>query len=421
MNATSLLWKSQVWAMLRLVDTATTIGARIRELREKAGVQSQALAVGLGIDSSAMSNIEKGKRAVKSSELAAIASILGVSPLAILSEDSILAELPVAARSTEPDDSAAPVLARLTSLAELHELLSGAGYGTKPTLDEVPPVDLDDWLRSGEELARWAREYVLPPVDTATSDRFAELADAIERNLGVDVLVEEFAKSAVLGASITDPRFPFILVNRHQPITRALFTLAHELGHVLSGDGTEAITLDVSLTPHTNPERFANAFAASFLMPPSSMQEMIDMYGLTTRALALMVTRFGVSFESLVYRLHNLGHVSADTRDRLQAQGWPAVLQDLNSEDRRRALSRQGMRPERRPPGILTVRTVDGYQAGVVSVRPLAGLLDQPAEDLLNLYVRERDSLDEWHTVKETGSVAATAAPDEDRYSGVPA
>lgn len=339
------LIKSQVSAMLTLVDTETSIGARIRELREKAGVQSQALATSLGIDPSAMSNIEKGKRAVKSSELAAIASILGVSPLAILSPDSLLSELPVAARSTDAESSSAPVIARLTALAELHQLLSDAGFGTKPALTEVPPVDLDDWRSSGEELARWAREYVFPPVETSTRDRFAELADAIERNLGIDVMVEEYAESDVLGASITDRRFPFILVNRHQPITRALFTLAHELGHVLSGDGIESITLDVSLNLHTKPERFANVFAASFLMPPSSMQEVIDMYGLTSRALALMVTRFGVSFESLVYRLHNLGHVSAEGRDRLQGQGWPAVLQDLDSEERRRALSRQGMRP----------------------------------------------------------------------------
>jgi Zn-dependent peptidase ImmA (M78 family)/DNA-binding XRE family transcriptional regulator len=421
MNATLKLCKSQDWAILAAVENAASIGTRIRELREKAGVQSQELASSLGIDPSAMSNIERGKRALKSSELAAIASILGVSPLAILSGDSLLSKLPVAARGTEAERSSGSALARLTALAELHQLLSDSDedLGTKPWLDEVPTASLDDWRESGDELARWARQYVLPPTDTAPLDRFTELAEAIERNLAVDVMVEEFPELEVLGASITDRRFPFILVNRNQPTSRALFTLAHELGHVLSGDGGEAITLDVSLTLHTKPEMFANAFAASFLMPLSSVQEEIDKYGVTSKALARMVTRFGVSFESLVYRLHNLEHISATTRNRLQSQGWPAVLSDLGPEDRRRALGRQGMRPERRPPGILTVRTVGGYQAGVVSVRPLAGLLGLDPDVLLESYVRERDSQDVWDSGESEGGSQATS--DEDRYSGVPA
>jgi Zn-dependent peptidase ImmA (M78 family)/transcriptional regulator with XRE-family HTH domain len=405
------------------MDSPVSIGARIRELREKAGVQSQALAERLGIDPSAMSNIERGKRAVKTSELASIASFLGVSPLAILSSDSLMSQLPVAARATNSEGTSGSVVARLTALAELHQLLSDSEQelGAKPWLDEVPAVNVDDWLRSGEELARWARQSVLPPTDSGPLDRFSELAEAVERNLGVDVMVEEFPAREILGASITDRRFPFILVNRNQPISRALFTLAHELGHVLSGDGGEAITLDVTLMPHTKPEMFANAFAASFLMPLSSVQEEIDMYGVTSKALARMVSRFGVSFESLVYRLHNLGRISAVTRDRLQSQGLPAVLLDLSDDERRRALGRQGMRPERRPPGLLTLRTLAGYQAGVVSVRPLAGLLDRDPDELLEAYVRERDSQDVWGAETADEASAEHATSDEERYSGLPA
>lgn len=422
-SATPGSGKSQEWAILASVDTAASIGARIRELREKAGVQSQELAASLGIDPSAMSNIERGKRAVKTSELAAIASALGVSPLAILATDSLMAQLPVAARATDSGGAIGSAVARLTALAELNELLSQSDeeLAAKPWLDELPAVDGDDWLRSGEELAQWVRQYVLPMADTPPLDRFTELAETIERSLGVDVMVDEFPAGEILGASITDRRFPFILVNRNQPITRALFTLAHELGHVLSGDGGEAVTLDVTLTLHTKPEMLANVFAACFLMPSSSVQEEIDMYGITSKALAHMVIRLGVSFESLVYRLHNLGHISAVTRDRLQSQGWPAVLQDLGPDERRRALGRQGMRPERRPPGLLMLRTLAGYQAGVISVRPLASLLDQDPDDLLEAYIRERDSQDIWgeETSDRASPNGATSA--EDRYSGIPA
>jgi hypothetical protein len=205
-------------------------------------------------------------------------------------------------------------------------------------------------------------------------------------------------------------------VNRDQPSSRALFTLAHELGHVLSGQGEHPITFDMSLSEHTPPEMFANAFAAAFLMPMSNVQAIIDQDRLTSRALARMVTEFGVSFESLVYRLHNLGHISATQRDRLRALGWPAVLADLDPEERRRALGRQGMRPERRPPGLLVLRTFQGYQQGSVSVRPLAGLLDVDADELLGQLVREQDSLD----AVDTADPSRHETSDEERYSGSP-
>ena len=405
------------------MNTDATIGARIRELRERAGLQSQELAAALGIDPSAISNIEKGKRAVKTTELAVIASTIGVSPLAILSPESPVSQLPVAARATDSEGSVGTVVARLNALTDLHHLLldSGCELANGSSLDEVPEVDIEHWLASADRLAQWARESLLPPSDGAQPDRFTKLAEAIERNLGVDVMVEGFPAREVLGACITDRRWPFILVNRGQPITRALFTLAHELGHVLSGEGKESITLDVTLTQHTKEEMFANAFAASFLMPSSSVQELIDKFGVTSKALASMVSLFGVSFESLIYRLHNLGKISAATRDQLQSLGWPAVLQDLGTEDRRRALARQGMQPERRPPGLLTVRTHAAYEAGIVSVRPLASLLDVNPDELIDLYVRERDSQEAWsgNVTNETG--VDPSSSDEDRYSGVPA
>ena len=62
-------------------------------------MQAQALAAAIGIDPSAMSNIERGKRAVKANELVSIARALRISPLAILEPDSLPARMPLAPRS----------------------------------------------------------------------------------------------------------------------------------------------------------------------------------------------------------------------------------------------------------------------------------------------------------------------------------
>jgi len=396
------------------VSNETTIGARIRALRERAGIQSQELAARVGLDPSAMSNVERGKRAVKTEELARIAKALGVSPLAVLTEGSLLERLPVAARAQAEVVSDGSAVARLTALAELHEVLSGHDIPSNPRLGDVPGIDVDRWLSSADTLASWVRTRI--PLDGPQKDRFSELASAIEQKFRIDVLVED-SGDAIAGASITDRRFPFIFVNRDQPVTRGLFTLAHELAHVLSGEGESALTLDVNLTAHTNPERFANAFAASLLMPKASIDRIIAESGRDATALARMVWEFGVSFESLVYRLHNLGIINAHGRDQLRGRGWTAVLTDLEDNDMRRALlSTLGMRPEQKPPDLLTERAFLGYQQGVVSVRPLAGLLGLPPDDLLESMVRVHDSRDalgdDYSRVDDVS--------DEDRYSGDP-
>jgi len=380
----------------------------------KTRIQSQELAARVGLDPSAMSNVERDKRAVKTEELALIAKALGVSPLAILSEGSLLERLPVAPRAQAEVVSDGSAVARLTALAELHEVLSAHDIPSNPCLDDVPAVDLDRWLASADMLSSWVHTHV--QLEGPHTDRFYELATAIETRFRIDVLIED-SGDEIAGASITDWSFPFILVNRDQPVTRALFTLAHELAHVLSGEGESALTLDVKLTAHTNPERFANAFAASLLMPKARIEEIITESERGATALARMVWEFGVSFESLVYRLHNVGIINAHGRDQLRGRGWTAVLTDLEDSDMRRALlSGLGMRPEQKPPDLLTERAFQGYQQGVVSVRPLAGLLGLPPDDLLERMVRVQDSRD---ALGEDYSRVVEVS-DEDRYSGDP-
>ena len=115
-------------------------------------------------------------------------------------------------------------------------------------------------------------------------------------------MVESLASVAPLGLSITDAEFSFILVNAEQLRSRALFTLAHELGHVLNSDGA-TINIDRDLRARTDEERLANAFAAAFLMPEPQVRAAIDRFGRGADCLARMLLRFGVSHETLVYRL----------------------------------------------------------------------------------------------------------------------
>jgi hypothetical protein len=129
-----------------------------------------------------------------------------------------------------------------------------------------------------------------------------------------------------------------------------------------------------------------------------------------------MLVEFGVSFESLVYRLHNLGLINALGRDQLRARGWTGVLNDLEHDDRRRALiDSMGSQPERRSPGLLADRAFRAYQQGVISVRPLATILGMDEDALLDKFVRDQDSREVLN-----GLFLGEVTSPEERYSGNP-
>jgi transcriptional regulator with XRE-family HTH domain len=375
------------------MESSSVVGARIRDLRERAGVQSKELAGRLGIDPGAMSNIERGKRGVKAQELAIIAEVLNVSPLAILDEDSLLSRLPVAPRAAVGTDVPTTAFERLVALSELHEVLAQGGIPASPCLVGAPTVNISRWLPAAQTLAAWASNELkgVSPGD----QRFAGLVAAIPEHLGIDVFVEP-GSGELCGASVIDDEFSLIFVNSDQPTPRALFTMAHELGHILSKEG-DTLTIDVDLVAHSDLERFANAFAACFLMPKAEIQEELGGQQPTAESLSRLLERFGVSFESLIFRLHNLGLIDADGRDRLRSLGLKGLVSNIADKQlAAHLLSRLGSRPDSQSPVLLLARTLAGYRQGLVSVRPLAGLLGlEPDQVLMAMELDADDALDQ--------------------------
>jgi transcriptional regulator with XRE-family HTH domain len=359
------------------------VGARIRALREASGLQAQEFAAAIDLDPTVVSNIERGVRAVKTSELTRIASALRVSPLAILDENSLLARMPMAARAQGVSVAESDVYNKLTVLAELHEVLSRGGISNHPKLDDLPAVRTEYWKRAADRLAAWVFEHIELRSDGI--DRFAQLNDAIERDLGIDVVVAPSREEDFFGAAITDREFPVIFVESSQLRARALFTLAHELGHVLVQDGIH-YSVDTDLAGKDDRERLANAFAASVLMPEAEVRGMLDSGGRTAQTVARMLIKFGVSFESLVYRLYNLRLIDEVSRRRLHEAGWGGLMGQMSQADQALAaqlISARNTPVEPQPPKLLCARLWAGFRQGVVSIRPLAGLLGEDPDDLL--------------------------------------
>jgi Zn-dependent peptidase ImmA (M78 family)/transcriptional regulator with XRE-family HTH domain len=374
------------------------VGARIRLIREAVGLQAQDLGARVGLDPTVISKIENGKRAIKAVELTRIAEALKVSPLALLEDDPVLSNLPLAARRAGPSITRGGAYQRLLSLSELHVVLAGAGIPTSPNLAGVPDVSALSWLDGATRLADWAcgqllvgpgGQLLVGPGD----QRLSALATAIEGKLKVDVLIEPYPDDALSGAAITHRTFPLIFVNSEFAQPRSLFTLAHELGHILAGHADDSITLDRELSGSTDAERMANAFAAIFLMPEDYIRKEITDRGRKVSSLIYLTYMLGVSYESLIYRLHNLRLINAEGRDKLKAINWHQLSSYLNNPEFSHGLSRDQIgrlqyrstvKPAGRPPALLLQRAWDGYRKGIISIRPLAGLIGLEPEDLID-------------------------------------
>lgn len=132
----------------------------------------------------------------------------------------------------------------------------------------------------------------------------------IAKSLGVEVL-DVHPKQNVSGALVKKKgEDPSILLNAKDSRNRKRFTCAHELGHYIRRATRPEQQYEYvdyrderSSTGTDEEERYANSFAASLLMPEVAVKGLHDQ-GMAAFRMAKI---FGVSPESMQYRLDNLG------------------------------------------------------------------------------------------------------------------
>lgn len=133
----------------------------------------------------------------------------------------------------------------------------------------------------------------------------------------------------VLGFSQIRDEDRIIFSNSSARLAREIFTVAHEVGHILlhlSSSGVyvdDAHTLSGSIVDEH--EKEANYFAACLLMPEEEVSKYIAMELDTSRDwnsldIARMMTVFNVSFDMALNRLQNLGKIDKRTRARLDSE-----------------------------------------------------------------------------------------------------
>lgn len=146
--------------------------------------------------------------------------------------------------------------------------------------------------------------------------------------LGYKLLRYPLGDDADLGFVIKKDNDIVIFTNTCSRLARELFTLAHEIGHIVLHLEKAASFIDDAITisgrSTEEKEQEANYFASCLLMPEDEVYKFFDLElahftdkRLTAMDIARIMSEFNVSFEMALNRLENLGKISGYERVRL--------------------------------------------------------------------------------------------------------
>ena len=141
-------------------------------------------------------------------------------------------------------------------------------------------------------------------------------------NLGIYVFKESFRDNSVSGLCINDATHPVILINNSMSFARQIFTLFHELYHLISDtSGAEIIRDDfyVSLEPaQEQSERACDIFANTFLIPHDDFVTELAKQPLTEEYIEHLAKLYSVSREAIMYTLLKMRKITSADYDALR-------------------------------------------------------------------------------------------------------
>jgi len=359
--------------------TQEQLGARIGRARERAGLSQADLGARVELTQSAISRIESGERGVDSLELAAIADALDVSVLDLLESEPVAEELRVAARLDEAAEPATVdrAINRVLDVVRLERLLDELGEPERVSQPrtELEPPRTGPAVQQGQRLAERVRKLWSLGDDPLPPNLFSLIEDRSGLGIALEPLQERIAG---LCARVDD--LAIALIDSSAIVGRQRFTVAHELCHLLVGDG-EQVIVDERLTGQSLVEMRANSFAAHFLMPAKAVRRYLRQRDVDEEVAVELQYTFGVSLDALLWHLVNLDMISENRRQQIHSVGPKALAFRYGYGGEWNRLEHE--RNIRRPPRPVHQRALAAYTKGLIGVEPLADLVGSRDFDAL--------------------------------------
>ncbi len=354
--------------------SGVTVGHALRQARAAMGLTLKQVSESMGIAMSTISEIESGKRRISAVELYRFAKLYQRPISFFLEESETSASFAILMRA------AGTASVSKETIINFHEL--SRSYRDLRKLLRAPempsPSDYSTsrltTLGHAEELAEAERGSL-----GLNGQPIKDICDLLEGKRGIKIFHLPADPERFSGAFTYDEQLgACFLINSQHPKRRRTFTVAHEYAHCIAHRNQLAHIDTCPAFEIKNPrERFANAFAASFLMPKRAVNEVLGQLvfpqrsALTAEVLVHLAMYFGVSSEAMGWRLVSLR--------RLSLSRWRDLLsQQVPSSPTARLL---GYRVEEEPPDTVPRQykylAYKAYEMKLISFEKLAELLQR--------------------------------------------
>lgn len=309
------------------------IGQRLSDARRARRLTQQQAAEALGVARTTITAMEQGVRRPRASELVTLARLYGRQ----------VGDLVRTGRGEQ----------RPGFVVQLRN--------ARGPSDVVPEEERDADIQRFEDLCRWyleleqllgaplTRHYPDPyDVSNTPPERAAEAVAISERNrlglgdgpigdiwgiletdVGLRIFVMEMFNNRIAGMFVFSEEYGgCIAVNARHPEEKRRWSVAHEYGHFLTDRFKGEISVLHGARRVPAGERFADAFARSFLMPTSGLVRRFDAMrrgkdGPVTPADVLQLSHlYKVSFEAMMWRLEDLKLLPSGTWELLRSRGF---------------------------------------------------------------------------------------------------
>lgn len=386
-------------------STAEAIVARIEAIIDARPELSQrALAEKAGLSVTQINRILNHGRKITATELTMIADALGITASELLGESGQQVSIAARVGRAERSPQLAGPFSRAQQLLEVRDLLGR--FVSRPEVDPPPAVSIPP-RGLEKDRGRLAAASLRAALGLDDCDKVEDLDDLAAR-FGLDVSTQPLppnlhgllvfgpagvAESTGERTGQRDECAAVALLNGADSLGRRRFTLAHELGHLVFGDGKLAIAdyarsgggiQDQRWTADKLVEIRADNFAAHLLAPDAGVRALAEAAGprpegaraarWAARLMVAVASTYGTSFESAGYRARDAEVISEPDRARAHDFGATRAFKDVAQDGVFAELSatESGVVP----PVLLLTQALTAYQADELGLKPLATLYD---------------------------------------------
>lgn len=309
---------------------------RLVAARKAAKITQEVAAEHLGISRPTFIAIEKGTRRLKPEELVQLTSLYKTPLNKVLRVEKTTFEIKPHLRSlldASADDQAGLTAAvdKLSDFIDDYRYLEDVVGARQVT--NFPPV-ARSYGKNIEKFAEHCAQEERARLNLGAHQPIYTPRKILEES-GIHVFIDRLdSKLAGLYAFIPDVGY-CILINRSHPKERRRWTIAHEYGHFILDRDTPGVDYMKPMLRKSESERFADAFAAAFLMPETGVQkkfwELVERTGdFKVSDMCWMADYFKVSLMPMTLRLEYLGLIPKGSWDDIKESG--ATVGDLNKE-----------------------------------------------------------------------------------------